>query len=67
MSGGGEAFYWQAVSIYEEVYDLNITNEFYGYTFSRVGFDYAMMFIIGVVWRIFGFLAMVGLNREKQR
>jgi hypothetical protein len=64
---GAEAFYSETLKIYKDVYDLDVPNSDYGYTFDRIPFDFGMMILIGCVWRLLAFLAMVFLNRDKQR
>jgi ABC-type multidrug transport system ATPase subunit len=64
---GAEAFFSESLKIYKGIYDLDLCNEEYGYTFDRVLFDFGMMVFIGCVWRTFAFVGMVFLNRDKQR
>jgi hypothetical protein len=64
---GAEAFFSESLQIYKGVYDLEECNREYGYTFDRIGFDFAMMIVIGCGWRLLAFLAMIFLNRDKQR
>jgi hypothetical protein len=64
---GAEAFFSETLKPYRGVYDIDSANDEFGYTFDRVPFDFGMMILIGFCWRILAFLAMVFLNRDKQR
>jgi hypothetical protein len=44
-----------------------MSNRPFEYRLDQVAFDFVMMVVIGIVWRIIAFLGMIGLNREKQR
>jgi hypothetical protein len=55
------------MSVYDHVYENSIPTDIFGYTLNRSGFDFGMMFLIGCFWRLLSFLAMIGLNRDKQR
>ncbi|KAL5033010.1 hypothetical protein RTP6_001034 [Batrachochytrium dendrobatidis] len=63
---GCEAQYSDTVNIYKGVYDIDLTNRS-GYTLNRVPFDFGMMVLIGLGWRLIAFILMLTLNREKQR
>jgi len=64
---GAEALFSETLRSFDHLYDNDFTNFGYEYTFDRVVFDYAMMFVIGIGWRMFAYILMIFLNREKQR
>ena len=62
-----EAQYSFSISIYGNVYRFDDEALYFGYTLNRTTFDILMAFVIGVVWRILGYLLMVFTNRNKQQ
>lgn len=61
---GAEAWYSEELLVYEGVYEIQIVSaSVFGYTLGRYFTDIVYIGICGVVWRVLGFLAMVGLNR----
>ena len=43
-----------------------ISAPLWGYQLDQYGFDIALVFVIGTVFRIVAYLLMIGLNRDKQ-
>ncbi|KAI8896887.1 P-loop containing nucleoside triphosphate hydrolase protein [Globomyces pollinis-pini] len=64
---GCEAQFNESLKIYENVYDNSFANDAFGYTLNQTGFDFLMMVVIGSSWRVLGYIAMIGMNRDKQR
>jgi hypothetical protein len=64
---GCEAHWSETLKVFEHVYDSTMSNRPFEYRLDQVAFDFVMMVVIGIVWRIIAFLGMIGLNREKQR
>ncbi|KAJ3257024.1 hypothetical protein HK103_005008 [Boothiomyces macroporosus] len=57
----------ETLKVYEHVYENQFAIDGFGYTLDRTIFDFVMMIVIGIVWRIMGYVTLVGLNRDKQR
>jgi hypothetical protein len=64
---GSEAFFSSVLSIYDHVYDSDISNAVFGYTLNRIPTDFVAMFIIGFGWRVIAYFCMIYFNRDKQR
>ncbi|KAJ3322310.1 hypothetical protein HDV06_003204 [Boothiomyces sp. JEL0866] len=64
---GCEAQFSETLKVYEHVYENQFAIDGFGYTLNRTIFDFVMMVAIGIVWRIMGYVTLVGLNRDKQR
>ena len=64
---GSEAFFSSVLSIYDHVYDSDISNAVFGYTLNRLPTDFAAMFVIGLGWRVIAYFCMIYFNRDKQR
>lgn len=64
---GSEAFFSSVLSIYDHVYDSDVSNAVFGYTLNRLPTDFIMMFVIGIMWRVIAYICMISFNREKQR
>ena len=62
-----EAFYSHTLQIYETIYDNELANSDYGYSIGNTSLDYGMMFLIGSLWRVVAYLAMIFMNRDKQK
>lgn len=63
-----EAWYSYELLIFDGVYEIrNISAAIFGYSLQRYFFDIFMLFVIGMAWRIIGFVLLIGLNRQKQR
>lgn len=62
-----EAHFSETLAVYDHVYENSHINDFFGFTLNHTVFDLSMMVVIGTIWRIFAFIAMVSFNREKQR
>ncbi|KAL2916645.1 hypothetical protein HK105_203757 [Polyrhizophydium stewartii] len=64
---GAEAMFSDSIWPYRDVYMIDLTAKTFGYTMNRFSVDVAMMFAIGVAWRIIAFVLMIVMNRDKQR
>ena len=53
--------------MYEHIFDPLISNSDYGYTLNQTTADLFIMFSIAVGWRILAYVAMIFMNKEKQR
>ncbi|KAI8843068.1 hypothetical protein BC829DRAFT_420151 [Chytridium lagenaria] len=62
-----EAHYSLSLRFYKHVYDTDMSARLYGYTLGQVVKDFVACLLLGVVWRVIGFVLMVTLNKEKQR
>lgn len=62
-----EAFFSVETSMYEEVFDVGVISDFWGYTLGRVTMDVMLMVCIGTIYQIVAFLLLVGLDRDKQK
>ncbi|KAJ3217335.1 hypothetical protein HDU67_008137 [Dinochytrium kinnereticum] len=62
-----EAHYALNTSFYRLVYDVELSANIYGYSLGQVITDFVACMLLGVMWRVIGFVLMVSLNREKQR
>lgn len=62
-----QANFSETLELYDHVYDTSFANLEYGYSLNQTGTDYAMMAVIGTLWRFLAFLAMIYCNREKQK
>jgi ABC-type multidrug transport system ATPase subunit len=62
-----QAQFSETLAVYDHVYDSELSNLAFGFSLNQTMFDFTMMIVIGFVWRLFGFVAMVGLNRNRQR
>lgn len=56
-----------SISVYSNVFIFDNDVLGFGYTLNRLPFDFGIAFLIGVMWRILGFILMVCLNRDKQK
>ncbi|RKP14681.1 hypothetical protein BJ684DRAFT_8159 [Piptocephalis cylindrospora] len=62
-----EAYFFKYVEPYRGLYMVDVSADYYGYTLDRYGMDVALTFIIGVVLRILGYVALRMTNRQHQR
>ena len=62
-----EAFYASEVVIYKGLFNIDNGAAIYGFTLGRVPFDFAMLFTIGFVYQVLGFVFLIIINRDKQR
>ncbi len=63
-----EAWFHYETLPYRDMYMVEeVSAALFGYTLDRLGYDIAMILIIGTVYRIIAFALLVLLNREKQR
>jgi hypothetical protein len=61
-----EALYSSTLLPVEHIYDVHHSAKSYGYTLGREGVDIAVMFLIGVLFRIAGYITLRLTNRDKQ-
>lgn len=64
---GTEALYSETLALYKHVYNSELANSQFGYTLDRVMVDFFMMVVIGSVFRVVAYFAMISLNRDKQK
>ena len=64
---GSEATYSQTLALYDHVWDSELANSVFGYSLNRVALDYTMMLVIGSLWRVAAYFAMISFNRDKQK
>ncbi|KAJ3134674.1 hypothetical protein HK100_003437 [Physocladia obscura] len=62
-----EANYASSILVYKNKLDIELMASIWGYTLSQIPLDMFMCIIIGVAFRIIGFVLMIALNRDKQR
>jgi ABC-type multidrug transport system ATPase subunit len=62
-----QAQFSETLAVYDHVYDSELSNIPFGYDLNQSMFDFAMMAVIGTVWRLLAFIAMISLNRNRQR
>ncbi|KAJ3273175.1 hypothetical protein HDV01_004690 [Terramyces sp. JEL0728] len=64
---GCEAQFSETLKVYENVYENQFAIDGFGYTLDRTLFDFLMMVVIGLVWRVMGYITLVSLHKKKQR
>ena len=47
------------MSAWSNIYDVEYSRQKYGYILNQVGFDLAMMFVIGSVYRIIAYILLM--------
>ena len=57
----------ETLKMYEHIFDPVISNSDYGYTLNQSSLDLGIMFLIAIGWRILAYVAMVTMNKQKQR
>lgn len=62
-----EAFFNEEVSFAEETTIVSFTADVFGYVTGRTAMNLGLMLVIGIIFRIAAFLAMILLNRDKQK
>ncbi|KAJ3321188.1 hypothetical protein HDV06_004531 [Boothiomyces sp. JEL0866] len=62
---GAEAQISQTYTQYDLIYDTETSAAQYGYVVNRVGFDYAMMFLLGIAWRMATYIGLHYVNWRK--
>lgn len=63
-----ESWYTEELMMYEGVFEIhNISAPIFGYTLGRFYTDVLMLALIGIAWRVLGFLLLVVVNKQKQR
>jgi len=64
---GQEAVYITEVNQYRNVYNISTGLEVLGYSSDNYRMDLVMMLSLGIAFRIFAFIFMVILNRDKKK
>ncbi|KAJ3312242.1 hypothetical protein HDV04_003285 [Boothiomyces sp. JEL0838] len=62
-----EAMYNEGVKLFSTIYDTEGSADLWGYTLDRFTYDILLAILIGFVWRIAGYAAMMLTNRDKRR
>ncbi|KAF2172517.1 hypothetical protein M409DRAFT_17750 [Zasmidium cellare ATCC 36951] len=62
-----EAYFSQNVLPMKYLYITDLAAKSTGYTLGQYGMDIAMLFSIGVVYRLIAYLGLILMNRDKQR
>lgn len=61
-----EAYFSQNLLPLKHLYVLELAAEYVGYTLGQYTLDIAMLFVIGLVYRVVAYLGLVLLNRKRQ-
>jgi hypothetical protein len=62
-----EALFSSALLPTQHIYDVQEAADSYGFTLGRENTDLAYIILIGVVFRALGYVALVFVNRDKQK
>jgi ABC-type multidrug transport system ATPase subunit len=62
-----DSYFTSEIMYAEHVIDTSITAKLFRFEPHRISMDFGLMFSIGVIYRIIGFILLVFLNRDKQR
>lgn len=54
-----EAHFSETLGVYDHVFDNSYANDFFGFELNRTLFDFVMMFVIGTLWRVIAYIAMI--------
>ena len=61
-----EAFFSYSITPYDHIFLTEKTAHVWYYQLDNTTRDFAMIFLIGTLYRVAAYACMVGLNREKQ-
>lgn len=62
-----EALFSSVLMPTQHIYDVHESAEIYGYTLGRENVDLAAMVVIGLIFRVLGYVALRLVNRDKQK
>ena len=62
-----EAIYISEVDFYKSKYPVERDVDYIGYDIDNYGLDLGLLLVLSVAWRILAFIALVSVNKEKQR
>jgi hypothetical protein len=62
-----EALYSSALVPLQHIYDVQRSAGVYGYTLGRENVDIAVIFLIGVMFRVAGYVTLRLVHRDKQK
>jgi ABC-type multidrug transport system ATPase subunit len=64
---GAQTYLTQTLQVYDHIYDSQLCNDHFGYSLNQTPYDFLLMVLIGFLWRIVAFFAMILCNRDKQK
>jgi len=62
-----EAVYTIEIETYIGFYDISQGIKFFGYNLNNFKLDLAMLFVLGLTFRLLAFLLLLLLNRDKKK
>jgi ABC-type multidrug transport system ATPase subunit len=64
---GAQTYLTQTLKVYDHIYDSQLCNDYFGYSLDQTPYDFLLMILIGLLWRVAAFFAMILCNRDKQK